>query len=76
MSLTKERIGEPVPLAAVLSYEPSSVQTRRETEGSPENTHEYVAQADIQQDEIDGRPECAKLCKDEQSEEVGKGACN
>lgn len=68
--LTKEGIGEPVPLAAVLSDEPPPVQTRSKTEGSPEKTNEDVAQADVQQDEIDGRPEGAKLRENEQSQEV------
>lgn len=76
ISLTKEGIGKPVPLTAVLSYEPSSVHTGCETEGSPENAHEDVAQADIQQDEIDGCPEGAKLCEDEQSEKVGEDPCH
>lgn len=72
MPLTKEGIGEPVPLAAVLSNEPSPVQTRGETEGCPENAHEDVAQTDVQQDEVDGRPEGAKLCEDEKREEVAE----
>lgn len=68
MSLTKERIGEPVPLAAVLSNEPSTVQTCSETEGCPENAHEDVAHTYVQQDEINWGPEGAKLCKNKQSE--------
>lgn len=69
-SLTEEGVGEPVPLAAVLSNEPPPVQTRCEAERGPENTDEDVAQADVQQYEVDGRPESAKLCKDEQRQEV------
>lgn len=70
MSLTEEGIGEPVPLAAVLSDEPPPVQTRSKTEGCPESADEDVAQTDVQQDQVDGRPERAKLCEDEQREEV------
>lgn len=70
--LTKKGIGEPVPLAAVLSDEPSAVQTRSETEWRPEHAHEDVAQADVQQDEVDGRPEGPKLREDEQREQVAE----
>lgn len=72
LSLTKEGIGKPVPLAALLSNQPSPVQTRGKTEGCPESAHEDVAQTDVQQDEIDGRPEGAKLCEDEKNEEVAQ----
>ncbi len=72
MSLTKEGIGEPVPLAAVFSNEPPAVQTRGETEGRPEDAHEDVAHTDVQQDEIDGRPEGAKLCEDKEHEDVAE----
>lgn len=72
MLLTKEGIGEPVPLAAIIPNEPPPVHTGGETEGCPENAHEGVAQTDVQQDEIDGRPEGAKLCEDKKSEEVAE----
>lgn len=65
-SLTKEGVGEPVPLAAVLAYEPSAVQAGGEAEGGPEHAHEEVAHADVQQDQINRRPEGAELCEDEQ----------
>lgn len=74
MSLTEEGIGERVPLAAVLPYQPSPVQARSEAEGRPEDAHEDVAQADVQQNEVDGRPEAAKLREDEKNEEVAEDA--
>lgn len=70
LALTKEGICEPVPLAAGLSNEPSPVHTRSETERCAENTHENVAQTDVQQDDIDRRPKAAKLCKDKKSEAI------
>lgn len=73
MSLTEEGIGEPVPLAAALPNEPPPVHTRSETEGRPEDAHQDVAQADVQQDEVNGRPEGAKLHEDEKDEEVAEG---
>lgn len=70
MSLTEQGICEPVPLASVLTDEPPPVQTRREAERRPEDAHEDVAQTDVQQDEVDGRPEGAKLCEDKNDEKV------
>lgn len=72
MSLTEEGIGESVPLAAALSDEPSPVQTRSETEGRPEDAHEDVAQTDVHQDEVNGRPQGAKLCEDEKNNQVAE----
>lgn len=72
MPLTEEGVGEPVPLAPLLPDEPPAVQTGREAEGSPEDADEDVAQADVEQDEVDGRPQGAKLCEDEQDEEVAE----
>lgn len=72
LQLTKQGIGEAVPLTAVLSNEPPPVQARSETKGCPENAHKDVAQADVQQDEVDGRPEAAKLGEYEQSEKVAE----
>lgn len=76
MSLTKEGIGEPVPLAAVVPDQPLSVHTRGEAEGRPEDAHQDVAQADIHQDEVNGCPEGAKLHEDEENEEVADDPCH
>lgn len=48
------------------------MQTGCEAERGPEEADEDVAQADVEQDEVDGRPQGAKLCEDEQDEEVAE----
>lgn len=69
-ALTKEGVGEAVPPAAVLSNEPAAAQAGGEAEGGPEDAHEHVAHADVQQDEVDGGPQGAKLREGEQSQDV------
>lgn len=76
MQLTKEGVSEAVPLAAMLSDQPSTPQTRGEAERCPENAHEDVAQTDVQQDEVDGCPQGAKLCEHEEGEEVAEDPCH
>lgn len=72
--LTKEGIGEPVPHAAPLSDHPPPLQAGSEAERRPEHAHQDVAQVDVQQDEIDGRPQGAILDEDEENEGVAEDA--
>lgn len=72
--LTKEGIGEPVPHAALLSDQPPPLQAGGEAERRPEHAHQDVAQVDVQQDEIDGRPQGAILDEDEENEGVAEDA--
>lgn len=66
LSLTEKRIGKAVPPAAAVTDQPSASQAGGEAEWRPEHAHQDVAQADVEQDAIDGRPEAAEL--DEQEE--------
>ena len=68
--LTEKRVGETVPLAPLVSDEPSAVEARRKTEGSSKDTHQHVTHADVEQDEVDGRPQHLEPCEEEKDEEI------
>lgn len=72
MSLTEEGIGEAVPLAAALPEQPPPAHAGGEAQRRPGDAHEDVAHADVQQDEVDGRPEAAELSEDDHSEGVAE----
>lgn len=72
--LTKEGIGEAVPHAAPLSDQPAALQAGGEAERCPKHTHQDVAQIDVQQDEVDGRPQGAVLDEDQENQGVAGNA--
>lgn len=73
-SLTKEGVGEPVPLTAGLSGQPPTPQARGETERGPEDADQDVAQADVEQDQVDGGPQATEPGEDQQRQAVVEGS--
>lgn len=55
--LTTERVGEAVPHAAPFPYEPPSLRAGREAERSPQYAHQQVADGNVHQEQVDGRPQ-------------------
>lgn len=50
------------------------MQTRREAERRPEDAHQDVAQADVEQDAVNGRPQGTEPEEDEEHDEVAEDA--
>ena len=74
--LTEEGVGEPVPPAPRVSDHPPSMDAGGKTKGSPKKAHQDVADADVQQDQVDRRPETLKLCKYNENEKIVEDAEN
>lgn len=55
--LTEEGVGEAVPHASAFSYEPASLRAGREAERSPQYAHQQVADGNVNQEQVDGRPQ-------------------
>lgn len=55
--LTKEGVGEAIPHASAFSYEPPSLRAGREAERSPQYAHQQVADGNVDQEQVDGRPQ-------------------
>lgn len=55
--LTKEGVGEAVPHAPPVSNEPPSLRAGREAERSPQYAHQQVADGNVHQKQVDGRPQ-------------------
>lgn len=54
--LTKQGVGEAVPHAALFSYEPASLRAGREAERGAQYAHQQVADGNVNQEQVDGRP--------------------
>ena len=74
--LTEEGVGETVPPAPQVPDQPSAVEAGGETKGGPEEAHQHVADADVQQDQVDRRPETMKLRKYHENKKIVEDAEN
>lgn len=68
--LTKEGIGEAVPHASALSYEPPSLRAGREAERSPQHAHQQVADGNVHQEQVDGRPQHLVAAEEHEHQQV------
>lgn len=68
--LTKESVGEAVPHAPAVPYEPPSLRTGGEAERSPEYAHQQVADGNVNQEQVDGRPQHLEAAEKHEHQQV------
>lgn len=68
--LTAEGVGETVPNAAPFSDEPPSLRAGREAERSPQHAHEQVADGNVNQQQVDGRPQHLVTAEEHEHKQV------
>lgn len=68
--LTEERVCESVPHAASLSNEPPSLRAGREAERSPQYAHQQVADGNVNQQQVDGRPQHLVAAEENEHQKV------
>lgn len=68
--LTKEGVGEAVPHAPPVSYEPPSLRAGREAERSPQYAHQEVAYGNVNEKQVDGRPQHLIAAEEHEHQQV------
>lgn len=67
---TEAGVDESVPAAAAAPQQPPPADTGGEAQRGAEQTHQHVADADVQQQHVDGRPQLLEFAEEEQHHEV------
>lgn len=68
--LTKEGVCEAVPHASSFPYEPPSLRARREAERSPQYAHQQVADGNVNQEQVDRRPQHLVAAEEQKHQQV------
>lgn len=68
--LTKAGVDEAVPAAATAPQQPPPANTGGETESGSEQTHQHVADTDVQQHHVHRRPQLLEFAKQKKHDEV------
>ncbi|KAL7846280.1 hypothetical protein SRHO_G00212600 [Serrasalmus rhombeus] len=66
----RQKLEDAVPPAAVSSGQPAAADGGSEAERRPEQAHQHVADADVQQEEVDGGPEEVESSEEHQDQKV------
>lgn len=68
--LTEAGVDEAVPAAAPAAQQPPPADAGGEAERGPEQTHQHVADADVQQQHVHRSPQLLELAEQQQDDEV------
>lgn len=69
-TLTEARVDEAVPHAATAAVQPAALQAGGEAEGGAARAHQHVADADVEQHHVDGRPQALEAAEQHQHQQV------